>query len=122
VGILVFGLAPLAHEDDARRAVLAALDIRSRLTSMGHACAVGVASGRAFCGSIETSTRSDYAVIGDPMNLAARLMQTAKDGVLCDDKTHQLARHVRYERRSVIPAKGKADPVVVWSPLGVARW
>jgi class 3 adenylate cyclase/tetratricopeptide (TPR) repeat protein len=121
VGILVLGLAPLAHEDDGRRAVLAALDVRSRLAASGLEAGVGVASGRAFSGSIETSVRSDYAVIGDPMNLASRLLQAAGDGILCDDRTYQLTRgRVRYEPRSVIPAKGKAEPVAVWSPLGAA--
>ena len=119
VGILVLGLAPLAHEDDGRRSVLAALDLRSRLARSGLGAGIGVASGWAFCGSIETSLRSDLAVIGDPMNLASRLMQAAGDGVLCDDKTYHLTRgHVRYAPRSVIPAKGKAEPVAVWSPLG----
>ncbi|MDP8987184.1 MAG: AAA family ATPase [Actinomycetota bacterium] len=121
VAILVLGLAPLAHEDDGRRAVLAALHLQSRLARSGLDCSVGVASGRAFCGSVETSLRSDFAVIGDPMNLAARLMQAAGAGVLCDDETYHLTRgRIRYEPRSVIPAKGKADPVAVWSPLGPA--
>lgn len=121
VGILVLGLAPLAHEDDGRRAVLAALDVRSRLARSGLGCSAGIATGRAFCGSIETSARGDYAVIGAPMNLASRLMQAAGDGVLCDDKTYQLTRgRVAYEPRSVIPAKGKAEPVTVWSAVGSA--
>ncbi|MDP8936351.1 MAG: AAA family ATPase, partial [Actinomycetota bacterium] len=121
VAILVLGLAPLAHEDDGRRAVLATLDLRSRLAAVGLESRAGVASGRAFCGSVETPAHSEYAVIGEPMNLAARLMQASGDGVLCDDVTYHLTRsRVRYEPRSVIAAKGKAEPVTVWAPLGSA--
>ena len=123
VGILVLGLAPLAHEDDRRRAVLAALDLHARLAEQGIACGIGVASGRVFCGSIETATRSDYAVVGDPMNLAARLMQaaTATGDVLCDEATHQPTRsQVLYEALSPIRVKGRSGPVPVWRPLGPA--
>jgi adenylate cyclase 10 len=104
--VAVFGLPPLAHEDDATRAVLAALavcvQVRDTLTAFGdqavsrtltapqqvHAfgdqsrgqhASVGLTTGHAFCGVVGSQgNRREYTVLGDVVNLSARLMQ-----VLC---------------------------------------
>jgi class 3 adenylate cyclase len=75
--VAALGLPPLAHEDDAARAVQAALSIAQTLREMGLRCAIGVASGQAFCGEIGSRDRREYTMIGDVVNLAARLMQAA---------------------------------------------
>ena len=73
--IAVFGLPPLAHEDDAVRGILAALAICARLIDLGLKPSVGVTTGQAFCGIVGTRGRREYSVMGDKVNLAARLMQ-----------------------------------------------
>lgn len=75
--VAALGLPPLAHEDDAARGVQAALAMRQALADLGVHCAIGVASGRAFCGEIGSLQRREYTMIGDVVNLAARLMQAA---------------------------------------------
>ena len=75
--VAALGLPPLAHEDDAARGVQAALAMRQALADLGVPCAIGVASGRAFCGEIGSRQRREYTMIGDVVNLAARLMQAA---------------------------------------------
>jgi class 3 adenylate cyclase/tetratricopeptide (TPR) repeat protein len=75
--VAALGLPPLAHEDDAARGALAALAMREALRELGLRCAIGVASGRAFCGEIGSDQRREYTMIGDVVNLAARLMQAA---------------------------------------------
>ena len=128
--IVVFGLPPLAHENDATRGVLAALHICSVLTTPS----VGVTSGNAFCGMIGSrGGRREYSVLGDSINVAARLMQRARHtssfstgsmcitgapiGCLVDYSTMVLAKDdVHFERLDTIVVKGKRDPLRVYQP------
>jgi class 3 adenylate cyclase/tetratricopeptide (TPR) repeat protein len=118
----VFGLPPLAHEDDAARATQAALQAQAALRDLGIRCAIGLATGRAFCGPVGGDVRREYDVIGDVMNLAARLMQAAPDTILCDTATQAAARsRLRFQDLPAIPIKGKADPVAVHRPVEPTR-
>ena len=78
--VAVFGLPPLAHEDDPARAARAALATQRALGELGMRCAIGLATGRAFCGAVGSDLHREYGVIGEVMNLAARLMQAAPGG------------------------------------------
>ena len=96
----LFG-APIAHEDHARRAVLAAVGIRQRLhtgpTPLGQPAGVEVAvrmglhTGLVIVGAIGDNLRMDYTAIGDTTNVAARLQQAAVPGQLrISETTHRL--------------------------------
>jgi tetratricopeptide (TPR) repeat protein len=120
--IAAFGLPPLAHEDDAARATKAALKAQAALRDLGMRCAIGLATGRAFCGAVGGDIHREYDVIGDVMNLAARLMQAAPDTILCDAATQSAARsRLRFRALPAISVKGKADPIAVYCPLEPAR-
>jgi class 3 adenylate cyclase/tetratricopeptide (TPR) repeat protein len=120
--ITVFGLPLLAHEDDPARATRAALGVQAALGGLGLRCAIGLATGRAFCGAVGSDVRREYDVIGEVMNLAARLMQAAGDGILCDAATYQAARaRLRFQALPTILVKGKTDPVAVYRPIEPAR-
>ncbi len=128
--VAALGLPPLAHEDDAVRGVQAALDIQAKLGQLGLGGAIGVASGQAFCGSIGNTTRREYTMIGDVVNLAEQLMQAAAqdplDGlasVLCDEETYLAAQpHIAFDSlpplsvRAVRAAQGQAEHVAVYRP------
>ena len=115
----VFGLPPLSHEGDPVRAILAARDMRDRLTRLGVTCSIGVTTGRAFCGVLGGEARRDYTVIGDMVNLAARLMYAAQGGILCDEETYSASQiRVAFRASRPIPIKGKAEPVTAYSPTG----
>jgi class 3 adenylate cyclase len=86
----MFGTPGATHEDDALRATLAACEVRDVVDTTPFQLAVGVSSGTALCGVYGNQRRQDYGVIGDVMNLAARLMQR-REGVLSDHATAQLA-------------------------------
>ena len=117
--VAAFGLPPLAHEDDGIRAVEAALAARVALSALGCTGGIGVATGQAFCGSVGNEIRREYTMIGDIVNLAARLMQAAEGGILCDEATLHAARErITFEALPPLRLKGKARPVAVHRPVG----
>lgn len=87
VFIGAFGLPPFAHHDDERRAVEASLDMQRDLLSMGLDCSIGVTTGRVYCGNVGSTTRREYAIVGDAVNLAARLMAHARRSTLLARQT-----------------------------------
>ncbi len=115
----VFGLRTI-HEDDALRAVRAALEMRDSLAALNGellaernvtiAIRTGVQTGEVVAG--DPSARQTL-VTGDAVNTAARLEQAAgTDEILVGETTWRLIRdEVVVERVPAIPAKGKADPV-----------
>lgn len=116
--IAAMGLPPLAHEDDELRGILAALDIRSSLAEIGQTCSIGVTSGRVYCGIIGNEKRCEYTMIGDAVNLSARLMQAADGGILCDNATYQTVnRQINFDILPAISLKGKAERVPIFRPL-----
>ncbi len=118
--IAAFGLPLISHENDPERAVFAALAVRDAVRAEGVPCRIGVATGRVFSGIIGTPQRRLYALIGDAMNLAARLMQQADDDVLCDAVTAEGARaRLHFEALPAVPIRGRSEPVGVFRPLQV---
>ncbi len=115
--VAALGLPPLTHEDDPARGVQAALAMREALAGLGRRVAIGVTTGRAFCGTVGSRWRREYTMLGAVVNLAARLMQEAGDGVLCDAATAEAARSaLAFEALGPVRVKGRADPVPVYRP------
>ena len=113
----VFG-APIAHEDDAERAVRAGLAIRNAISELGDDLhvRVGINTGEALV-SVDVDPRTGEGMVaGDVVNTAARLQSAAPvDGVLVGEVTYRAAGgQVVFEAHAPIDAKGKADPVACW--------
>jgi predicted ATPase/class 3 adenylate cyclase len=115
--------APLGHEDDEVRALLAARELR-RLGGRGglvDRVSIGVASGRLRAGSYGGTERRTYGVLGDTVNLAARLMQAAGPGEVV--VTRSLREHAgagfRWAAFDDLTVKGKAQPVPVARLTGI---
>jgi adenylate cyclase 10 len=71
----------MAHEDDATRAVLAAQMIRKKLKSpdINIWCSIGISTGTVFSGVVGTSgSRKEFSVLGDVVNVSARIMGHSK--------------------------------------------
>jgi class 3 adenylate cyclase/tetratricopeptide (TPR) repeat protein len=111
--------APIAHEDDQIRALLAALELRELggtpdTPGLVEPVSIGVASGRLRSGSYGGTQRRTYGVLGDTVNLAARLMQAAAPGEIV--VTQQLATGaagLQWAPMSDLILKGKREPVAV---------
>lgn len=119
--LAVWGLPPLAHEDDPARAVNAAQMLQADLAEDGLRACLGVATGNVYSGVLGNGRRAEYTVIGDAVNLAARLMEAADDCILCDGATQQVAQtEIEFKELPALTLKGKAKPVVVFQPTGRA--
>jgi class 3 adenylate cyclase len=110
----VFGI-PVAHEDDALRAVRAASEMRETVSDHGLEARLGVNTGEVVVGSGET------LVTGDAVNVAARLEQAAEPGeALIGAETRLLVRDaVRVEPVDPLVLKGKSEPVDAFRLLEV---
>ena len=116
----VFG-APVAHEDDAERAVRAALRILETLEAMRGegldvAVRAAVTTGEAVVALGARPERGEGIVAGDVVNTAARLQGAAPVGaVIVDAATMRSAeRTIGFEPLEPVAAKGKQDPIPVW--------
>jgi tetratricopeptide (TPR) repeat protein len=97
----VFGV-PVAHEDDALRAVRAAWEMRAAVPKLGLSARIGVNTGEVMAGE------GDSLVSGDAVNVAARLEQAAAPGeVLIGAETRRLVRDAAAVEPVGIEAKGK---------------
>ena len=130
--VAALGLPPFSHEDDPARGVQAALMIRRELTSLHVPSNIGVATGRIFCGSVGNDSRREYTIIGNAVNLAARLMGAASGQdeliakyvipILCDRATFDSAKEaVEFVALPPQRVKGRTEPVDVFHALGVKK-
>ncbi len=121
--ICLFG-APVSLEKEEDAALRAMIDLDCELASSGldlrHR--IGISSGSVFAGEIGSSLRREYTVIGDSVNLAARLMTSAKPGeIIASAPTMERAGtgfHV--QRLKPLQVKGKAAPVLAMRVRGTA--
>ncbi len=127
--LALFG-ASFAHEDDPQRAILAGLDM---LEGIGPFCEcikreygldfnirVGINTGPVVAGDIGSDLTNEYTAIGDAVNVAARMEQTAQPGsVQVSGETYKLVAPLfEFESLDGIEVKGKSEPVQAYRALG----
>ena len=119
----VFG-APVAHEDDAERAVRAALRILETIEELRGegldlAVRAAVASGEAVVALGARPERGEAIVAGDVVNTAARLQGSAATGTIIVDEVTMRSTDgaIVFEPLEPVVAKGKSDPIAVWRAL-----
>jgi len=121
--VALFGV-PVAHEDDAERAVRAALRMQDSLAAFANSriatavaptlqMRVGINTGVALVGTV---AGTDYTAMGDVVNLASRLQTLAPPGgILVGESTHGLTRaSIEYEAIGDLSAKGREAMVPAW--------
>ncbi len=114
--------APLAHDDDPSRAVGAALELRSLPAELGFEdqAQIGISRGRMWTGAYGSPTRRTYGVLGDEVNVAARLMQYAEPGQIIVRRriAAAVAGDFRWEAIGPVMLKGKQKAVAVLAVTG----
>ena len=114
----VFG-APVAHEDDAERAVRAGLAILEAMEELELEARGAVNTGEAVVALEARPELGEGIVTGDVVNTAARLQSSAPPGgLVTGEQTYWATRHaVEYEELEPVDAKGKSEPVAAWRAL-----
>src|SRR5215207_8196668 len=127
--ILAFFGAPVAHEDDAERAVRAGLDIQAAALEYAEEVRrnyggdfkvrVGINTGLAVLAAVGDEIRTEYTAMGDTTNVAARLQSAAEPGtVLISADTYHLVKQLFELRpRGGAMVKGKSAPIVTYEVL-----
>lgn len=127
--ILAFFGAPITHEDDPQRAVLAGLEIQQGIKpyadeirlkhGLEFGLRVGINTGLVVVGEIGSDLRMEYTAIGDAINLAARMEQTAQVGAIqISDETYKLvAPFFDVEPLGEVEVKGKSAPIKTYQIL-----
>jgi len=129
--VLAFFGAPQAHEDDPQRAVLAGLGIVNGIRPFIHQfnqdyglefnVRVGINTGPVVVGEIGSGQSGEYTAMGDAINLAARMEQTAAPGTvqISDDTYRLIAPLFDVWDLGGIEVKGKEEPVHAYRVLGL---
>jgi class 3 adenylate cyclase/tetratricopeptide (TPR) repeat protein len=118
----VFG-APVAHEDDAERAVRSGLAVLEAIAELNDAdpdlelqVRVGINTGEAVVALGARPEQGEGIVTGDVVNTAARIQSAAPvGGVAIGEQTHRATERVfEYEPLEPVSVKGKAEPLALW--------
>ena len=123
----LFG-APIAHGDDPLRAVRAALEIHAAIAGLSRDLGrpleahLGIASGEVVAAGLPRGGQQDFTVLGEAVNLAARLVALAQPGeTLISDTVHRaLSGQAECDAREAVAVKGVPHPVHLWNLRGLA--
>ena len=128
--MVVFG-APVAHKDDPERAVRAALEMQEAIETIDPILAkgeyikvrmsIGVNTGEIVALNMGTDERMEYTVMGDNVNLSARLESVANaTEVIISDRTHKYIKDIfEFETLEPVSVKGKKEPIQIYKVLSV---
>lgn len=112
--------APLAHEDNAIRAVAAALELHDLQMDFVTEVQIGVSQGLTRAGACGSVSRRTYSAMGDAVNMAARLMQNAPPGqaLVNQNVRKATAEEFTWEELPTLLVKGKSQAVTVFRLIG----
>lgn len=116
--------APIAHEKDAARAVAAALELQKLPTELDflHPLQIGISRGLAHSGAYGSAQRRAFGVMGNEVNIAARLMSAAQPDQILISPRVAADVSAEFEAREMLPLalKGVAEPLAAREVRGRA--
>lgn len=130
--IMAFWGAPVRTEDHARQAVRAALGMQNALRDLNRDFAtrgwpslqigIGINTGTMTVGDMGSSIRRAYTVMGDAVNLGARLEGISKEygvGIVVGEATVEQCPELVFRELDRVQVKGKDQAVAIYEPLGL---
>lgn len=119
--VLAFFGAPLAHENDAERAIMAALEMQEKVLELELEISVGINTGMMYFGPIGTKEYHETSAYGHDINLAKRLQEVAQPGqILVGESTYRSTRRAfEFEQLPPLTLRGIAEPVSAYEVLEV---
>lgn len=116
-GVMALFGAPVAHEDDAERAVMAAIEIQEFVSEFSHienmplSIRIGINTGDVIAGHVGKGRARDYTVMGDAVNTAQRLQSATSAGsILVSETTKKIVeRMVQCTPIKPLKLKGKSE-------------
>ncbi|MDO8300214.1 CHASE2 domain-containing protein [Lacisediminimonas sp.] len=131
--IVAFWGAPVADEDHARNGLMTALAMQKALVGLNQrlrergwpqiAIGIGLNTGNMTVGDMGSSIRLAYTVMGDAVNLGARLEAKTKEygvGIMVGAATRQAVPDIVYRELDCVQVKGKQEPTTIYEPIGLA--
>jgi adenylate cyclase len=129
-GVMAIFGAPIAHGDHAYQAVRAALAMQAGVRELSEAriregkdaiaIGVGISAGEVVAGTVGTEDRMEYTVVGDSVNLAARLQSEAKPGqtLISRPAYERIRGRIPVRSLGLLRVRGKETPVEAYEVLG----
>lgn len=110
--LICFGPYPSAHVDNPERSVRLGMELQIILKEKGIKCGIGICSGKAYSGILGNDILRQHTVIGNAVNLSARLAQQSKGEVICDRETKNSAlKGIEFESPVFREIKGHQKPI-----------
>lgn len=123
-GLMAFYGAPIAGDDDARRAVDSAIEMQRRFhdltieagpAMLGLGLGIGMHTGEAIVGNIGSDRVMDYTVVGDTVNVAKRLQEAAAAGqTLVSEATCRMVPGLKARRLDALTLPGRQETVIAY--------
>jgi class 3 adenylate cyclase/tetratricopeptide (TPR) repeat protein/ribosomal protein L40E len=119
--VLAFFGAPIMHENDPERAILAALEMRDKVGELSLQISIGINSGMMYFGPIGTTEHLEISAYGPEINLAKRLEEAAEPGqILVGPGTYRLTKRAFvFSQIPDLHLKGMSDPVTAYEVIRV---
>jgi len=133
--LAMFG-APVAHEDAITQAARAALALQATLEQVNQRLAtrcpavnvrlrqrIGLSTGYVFSGNVGAASRQEYTIMGDEVNLAARIMSATRPGeIWVSSHVFQCLEHYgEFGPVTNLPVKGMQEPVPMYPLLAISE-
>ncbi|MAY03567.1 MAG: hypothetical protein CMQ38_11410 [Gammaproteobacteria bacterium] len=128
--IMAFWGAPIPHEDHAQRSILAAMDMHKTLTELKQLLTskglpstdmgIGINTGMVNVGNMGSAYRLNYTVIGDAVNLAARLERLTRVyniPTIVGQETKDATQGIVFRELDTLVVKGRSEQVRIYQPL-----
>jgi adenylate cyclase len=129
--IMAFWGAPVADAAHARQAVLTALAMQEEMLNLAESfrqrgwpvlqIGIGINTGIMTVGDMGSEVRKAYTVMGDAVNLGARLEGITKEygvGIIVGELTREKTEGIAYRELDRVRVKGKLEPIAIFEPLG----